>query len=399
MMKSMKYIATLGIQLYGNDAKLLRGVLEYARGKPDWLVSDGTDHSMGKEDAPNPAAVIGHVLEAGVQEYLQGLGVPVVNLASPLSGVDVFPRVVCDDVAIGRVAAEHLLERGLRHFGYFTVSAGLPFSRGRGLGFRAELEEGAFECELGEFALNASIYSPVATPQPEHQPVVAWLRSIPKPCGVLACRDRSGRLLCGLAREAGFRVPEDVAVVGVDDFDLVCETSVPPLSSVQIPAQRIGYRAAEILDRMMAGKRVRKLTELPPGRVHVRQSSDVIAIEDRVVADALRFIRTHFMDGINATDLVRHMRVDRRVLERHFKEALGRSPLREIHRVMGRHAVRLLEGSPLPVDEVARQSGFRDATHISRVFRRLYGRSPRDFRREPRPSDRMASKAGVAKRR
>ena len=192
-------------------------------------------------------------------------------------------------------------------------------------------------------------------------------------------------MLADVCRLAGLAVPEDVAIVGVDNFELVCELSNPPLSSVQLPAERIGYESARLLDAMMDGAPARAEPILsPPVRVVTRRSSEVVAVEDKALARALRFIRDHARDGINVATVLAHCRISRSKLEHACEAALGRTPLQEIHRMQVEHACRLLVETDLAMPQVAHQSGLRDAEHLAKLFRPRLGLTPTAYRKRRR---------------
>ena len=180
-------------------------------------------------------------------------------------------------------------------------------------------------------------------------------------------------------------VPDEVAVVGVDNDGLLCELSDPPLSSVEPDARRTGYTAAEILDRLMRGRRVPVLSHrIPPIGVVTRQSSDTMAVGDADVAEAVRFIRENACSGISVKDVLQRVPLSRRALETRFVKAVGRTPHAEVERVRLERAKHLLLATELPVYEVARRTGFRYQEYLSVAFRRYAGVSPTQFRKDAR---------------
>jgi LacI family transcriptional regulator, galactose operon repressor len=180
-------------------------------------------------------------------------------------------------------------------------------------------------------------------------------------------------------------MPEQVALAGVDNDDLFCELARPPLSSVAIPAERIGYEAAALLDRLLAGARPpRQPLLLPPVRLVARQSSDVVALDDPNVAAALRVIRTNAHVALRVADIVRKVPISRRALERRFRQALHRGLGDEIRRVHVDRAKDLLAATDLPVAMVAERSGFCGSGHLCVVFRQDTGQTPTAYRRQVR---------------
>ncbi len=209
-----------------------------------------------------------------------------------------------------------------------------------------------------------------------------WLRKLAKPVGVMACNDDRGRKVLQACAIAGVQVPEELAVVGVDNDELVCELSDPPLSSVALDLERTGYRAAAVLDGLMAG-RFKQYCELPvePLWIVARRATDVVAQEDRQIAAALAFIRDNAQQPISVADVVRQTDLSRRTLERRFLGAVGRTVLSEITRCRLERARRFLLETDLRVDGVARASGFGNLKPMTRAFRDQEGCSPTEFRR------------------
>ena len=182
-------------------------------------------------------------------------------------------------------------------------------------------------------------------------------------------------------RRIGVSVPDDVAVVGVDNDDLLCSLSDPPLSSVVPDTHRTGYEAAGILDRMMAGESLDSgLTLIAPKGIVTRQSSDVLATADADVSAAVRFIRDHACDGIKVEDVLRVVPVSRRILESRFKKMLGHTPHEEILRMQLHRVRELLEETDLPLATIANRAGFKYVEYLSVVFKRQYGMPPSQFR-------------------
>ena len=254
---------------------------------------------------------------------------------------------------------------------------GIPhfnWSKWRGEHFGRLAREAGCKCFVYESA-------PAAVGQTEQTRLRAWVRDLPKPIGVFACFDIEAQRLLDACRETNIAVPEEVAVLGVDNDLLLCNLSNPPLSSVIPDARRTGYEAAALLDRMIAGEFVAPEAHLfRPLGIVTRQSTDVLAIPDPDVAAALRLIREHACDGINVEDLLRKVLMSRRVLEERFRRILGRTPHQEIMRVKLARARRLLAETNLPLSGVARQVGFSHEEYLSVVFKRETGQSPRAFR-------------------
>lgn len=313
--------------------------------------------------------------------------VPVVDLNDLHSDLGL-PRVRSDNQAIGRLAASHLLERGFRSFAYCGFS-GEAWADERREGFVLAVREAGFEPSLYE----SYWHGPLALPWDVDQDrITKWISKLPRPLGISTCNDLRGQHVLEACRRANLAVPEEVAVIGVDNEELLCRLCDPPLSTVVPNARRIGYEAAEWLDRLMSGaKPPQHEILIPPAGVVTRQSTDTLAIDDPEVGDALRFIRENACEGIRVADVLRHVPISRSLLERRFRQTIGRSPHAEIRLVQVRRAAQLLAESDLPIERIAQLSGFSYAEYLSFFFKRATGQAPRDYRRSnaangPRPA-------------
>jgi LacI family transcriptional regulator len=196
----------------------------------------------------------------------------------------------------------------------------------------------------------------------------------------MACNDIRAWQVLRACRELGRSVPEEIAVLGADNDEAWCLLAHPPLSSVAIAAEQIGYMAGAKLARRLAGRRVRRLTAVPPLRIVSRRSSDTLAIGDPTVVEAVRFIREHTDRPIGIGNVVEAVAVSRRALERAFRKALGRSPATEIRQAHLRRAKDLLASTELNIEEVARLSGFSGSKHLATIFRQDTGMTATRYR-------------------
>lgn len=362
---------------------ILRGVKAYARTKQDWIFTPVApeDDAARLLRQLRPAGIIAHVYSDDLGAALHRLRRPLVNVSGVLADLRV-PRVGLDDQAIGKMAAAHLLERGLRHFAF----VGHP---GHGYSVR---RENAFRAAIAAAGHPVSSYlDPVSHFDPRGRlwaldlRVRRWLTALPRPVGVFACNDLWGAQLSEVCRQAGLAVPEEVAMLGVDNDDLLCELARPSLSSVAVPAEAVGSSAAALLDRLMAGRKPpRGPTLLGPIGVVSRQSSDVLAIADQDVAEAVRYIRDRGHEPIAIDAILDHVAVSRRSLERRFRRLLGRGIWDEIRRVHMGRAKELLATTSMSMADVAEASGFSDNKHLSVVFRQELAQTPSEYRREHR---------------
>ncbi len=360
---------------------IVRGVRAFAESRPRWAFTP---------IAPEPDAIesirpldldglIAHIFTLDLAEALVRLRKPVVNVSGVLPDLKI-PRVMADHEQVGRLAAEHFLDRGFRHFGFFGYKDH-AFSKGRETGFRRAVERAGFRyfSYLSDDPLR---------PEPTglwrwDDDLEQWLVGLPRPVAVLSSHDIQGVQLSEACHRAGLLVPDHVALLGVDDDDLFCKVARPPLSSVALPGERIGFEAARMLEDLLSrrGKRSRLRTVLLPSPgVMTRQSSDVLAIEDEDVATAVRFIRNHAFKSMGVADVLAAVATSRRSLERRFRKAFRRGVSEEIRRVRMERAAALLSGTEMPIAQVASNSGFSEAKHLSTVFRRESGLTPTEFR-------------------
>ena len=280
-------------------------------------------------------------------------------------------------VAIGRLGAEHLRERGFRHLAFCGFS-GETWSQQRRDGFLEAARGLVRESDIYESPWAGLREHPW---QEERNRIAQWLHTLPRPAGIMACNDVRGQHVLDACQHAGTPVPDEIAVVGVDNAQTFCELCNPPLSSVVPDAERIGFEAAAMLDRLMSGRRIAvpNLRMAPLG-VATRQSSDVFAVEDALIARAVRFIREHACEGIQVADVMDAVRCSRSVLERRFREYLDRSPQQEIREVQLRRARQLLADTDWTLPRIAEATGIEHPEYLSVVFKRETGQTPGQFR-------------------
>ena len=364
---------------------VIQGVARYSREQGNWVLYF---EPRGLE-APPPwlhdwhgDGIITRLPQGDMARAVAAKGLPVVELLST-SRESGLPMVGDDNDQIARLALEHFWERGFRHFAYCDVTPAVNrFMALRGEVFRRQAEAAGSSCAV--FSVQSTHWA-VADWEREEEEIVAWLPALPKPVGILACYDERGFQVLNACRRAGLRVPEEVAVLGISNDAALCEMSIPPLSSVDLDARRIGYVAAACLNRMMRGGRApRAPISLAPRGVVARRSTDVLATGDADLAEVLAFIRAHACEGIGVRDVLGHVAISQRVLERKFRSLLGRTPKAELLRVQIARARDLLADSELPLKEVARRCGFRGEKYFSDAFHRLCGIRPGGYRQQRR---------------
>jgi len=278
---------------------------------------------------------------------------------------------------VGRVAAEHFLDRGFTRFAFCGYDH-MFWSRVRQEGFVRRVAQAGFSVHLYEPPAPSSHLAW----ETEQTFVADWLRSLPKPVGLLVCNDDRAQQVVEANKAAQTRVPDEIAILGVDNDDMICELTNPPLSSIVLDFEEAGYEAAAQLDRQMRGRKASKTEiHLQPMHVHTRQSTDVLAVEDGIVARAIRFIRTHAGDVLSVDDVAEAASTSRRLLERHFRDAVGSSVYREIQRAHLERACQMLAETNWSLAEIAGRCGFSSAVHFSIAFKRQMHRTPQQHRR------------------
>lgn len=363
--------------IYGHSSKYL------ARWFADW----------------NPDGVICQIYDDRLANVYRQTRKPVVELFESRPASE-FPRILPDDVATGELAARHFLERGFRHFAFFGAPWML-WSGERETGFKREIERtfrqrrdappytyhshGAAGAQRDATAAAPTL---AASLKERSDAMGAWLAGLPKPVAVFAANDLWGSELVQAARQRSLHVPGEVAILGVDNEELLCEIAHPPLSSIRIGAEQIGRAAVGVLEQLMSGRKPpRQIPRIGPMEVVTRQSTDVLAVEDEDVATAIQHIRRHAVEGISVKQLLEIVPVNRRTLERRFMAVLGHTPLDEIRRVRLDRAKVLLQ-TDLPVYEVAQRSGFATPEYLATSFLQATGMTPTEYRRQFGPRSR-----------
>ena len=355
---------------------VLRGLVEAAH-ELDWtlLYYHPTSDLNWVADEWAPAAVVfGPELESEAIARFSPAALVSVTVDRSASGI---ASVCPDEEGIAALALEHLLARGFRHLSTFRYDESA---------FAVAREHAFIDLARGAGADVASGWGDDAYTPSERQDrpsaMVAWLRSLPKPCGIFTCTDSWGHTVSRYAREAGLRVPEDLAIVGVDNDELLCELLSPPLSSVMIPWKDVGRQAAALVrlalgNQPIAGRRVM----VHPVDVAVRRSSDALAIEDGVVASAVAWIRENADRHLSVTMVARAVGGGRQRLERRFRRSLDRTVQQEIRRAHVEAAKHWLATTRCRMTEVAQRSGFTNASLLNAAFQREMGMPPGAYRR------------------
>lgn len=386
-MREIPKIALLVETARGFGRDLLLGVARYSRLHGPWsfhITPGDYKQAVPKMKQWGGTGIIARIANERIAQAVVAADVPTIALGltdeqlQPNNPLAKFSEISSDPAEVSRLAAEHLLERRLTRFAYVG-------SDDRGWSKRRET---AFKNFLEQRGYSPFIYPMPKRPQDriwerEQSLMARWMSKLPTPIGLFACDDDRGREVLEVCRLVGLNIPEDVAVIGVDNDEVFCELSDPPLSSIALNAETAGYRAAALLDEMMHG-RVRKRQRIIVEAVGVvtRRSTDIVAVEDEDIASALQFIRREQGRGISVEDVVQTVAVSRRNLEKRFRDTIGRSILDEIQLVRLDRAKRLLVETTYPISKVADLAGFGSAGYFIQFFQRRVGKTPRRYRTE-----------------
>lgn len=386
-MARTRHVAVVARLFHVYDREILRGIAAYVREHGQWslYVEEDMPQKMPDLGSWNGDGLIVNFDDPGAARAVRGLGLPVVGFGggrgwyNPHSGIPYFET---DDEKIAQLAAEHLLERGLRNFAFcgYPPTRTNVWAANRARGFVERLAREGCTCHVYK-----GRYTTARRWERLQQELVSWLAPLPKPLGLMACYDSRARHVLEACRTLGLRVPDDVAVIGVDNDPITCELARPPLSSVEQGCFRVGYGAAELLDRMMAGEKPDRLRyRVAPVGVVGRQSTDLLAVADPDVAAAMRLIREKACEGMTADEIAAELNWSRSTLDNRFKATIGGTTHQQIqHARLGR-AKMLLSQTELPLKVVAARSGYANEQYLTAVVRKHTGRTPGQYRRDTR---------------
>jgi len=364
---------------------ILRGVARYVREHEPWALYH-EPHGL-EESVPRwlrrwkGDGIIARVQSRRMARELAASGIPVVDTLGLVPNLP-FPLVHVDNGAIGRMAAEHLLDRGFRHFGFFGIQ-GESWSQQRYAGFCAAVA--GVQPQVPVYELPRDSSGKRSWERAENK-LARWVSLLPKPIGVLVCSDQRGPQFLEACRRAGVSVPEEIAVIGVDNDEPLCEVCLPPLSSIEAAHTSVGYRAASALDDLIRGAvPSRKTLLIEPRKIIARPSTDVLAVPDPSIAAALRLIREQAHTGLKVDAVARHVGLSRSVLQRRFRALLKHSVHQEILAARIKRARDLLVATELPLVQIAERAGFKHQEYMGAVFRARVGQTPAQLRASARP--------------
>lgn len=370
------------------DRKIISGVARYVKEGCDWSLYVEEDPLQKLPDLRcwGGSGIIANFDDRKVASAVRGLKIPVVGVGGGYGWYDPamsIPYFATDNEAIARLAAEHLLDRGFRRLAFY----GYPrtqvnrWSEERAAGFSQRAAEAGVPCSI-----YTGRHGTACRWADLQHGLTVWLHSLCQlktPIGLMACNDVRARHVLEACRTLGVRVPEDVAVIGVDNDEMICDLTDPPLSSIEQGARQMGYRAAAMLDRLMAGRKASSLRlVIEPEGVVSRRSTDILAVEDPDVAAAVRLIRERACRRLQIGDVAGAVGVSPSTLKKRFKAVIGRTVHAEIRRVRIEQAKELISTTDLPLKQVALRSGFQYVQYMTRLFLRHVGQTPAKYRRQ-----------------
>lgn len=362
----------------GAGRALLCGVAKYAHTHGPWSFywePGGLEPAWPQVESLDADGIIMRDVEK-LDEVL-ALGIPAVVVGHRATAISGMVNLVSDCAAIARIAAEHLLHCGFKNFAYCGFANSLLeqtwWSRSRGEHFAGHIVKAGFKSPPVHI-FSASSH--------EREALAQWLKSLPKPVGVLACNDDCGAQIMEACKLARLAVPDDVGIIGVDNDEVVCGLADPPMSSVVVHFEKAGYQAAEVLNRLMhKSQRIPPRILISASHVVTRRSTDSVAIDDPHLARSLRYVRSHAREAMSVNDVAKAVGISRRALERLFRKEMGFSILDEIRRARTAEVARLLLETKLSIRQIADSLGFQDAQHFARYFRANKKMSPSRYRK------------------
>lgn len=365
---------------------IAKGISLYARTHGPWHFFMGDPMSGGGRIAPplenlrefKGDGIIAYTRNERMLKDLLRSGLPVVNTTRTSISPVTLPCIYSDDRAIGALAADYFLQRGFHHLAYCGYGSSIPWSVGRGDGFRSVLRSSGHGCSFHHFQAAGDRRRKFDI----NQELSNWIAGLDKPLALFCCSDGIGRIAAELCGRMNIRVPEEVAILGVDNDEMICEFSNPSLSSIALAKERVGFEAARMLAHIIhGGRRPRKALLVAPLGITSRRSTDVFAVEDAQVARALSFIHHHADQPIHVANVMKEVPLCRRYLEIRFHRATGRTLYEEIRRAHVERAKKLLVETDWPIERIAEKSGFTDSKHFYTNFRKETQQSPMQYRK------------------
>jgi LacI family transcriptional regulator len=361
---------------------LLRGVSRYAREYGPWSIYF---EPHGLHDPPPPwlaqwkgDGILVRIDDRQMANAILKTGILAVDVRGALPKLGV-PFIGVDNRPVSQLGVQHLMECGLRNFAFCGTARGEnPNQDLRCDYFVEHVRKEGFSCDV--FCCRRSRGRP--SWEQQQQEIAEWLCGLPKPVGIMTCHDDLGQQLLDACRRAELAVPDEVAVLGVDNDPVLCNLCSPALSSIDVNPSHIGYQAAALLASMMKGNKppAEPILLGPPRGIANRQSTNTLWVEDQVVAKIIRYIREHACEGVSVPEVLSHAKGSRSTLERRVKTTLGRTIKEEITRVQLGRARLLLSETEWTVAKISDQCGFSEAKYFCEIFRKHAGMTATEFR-------------------
>lgn len=377
--KKHPQVAVLVDTATGWGRRLVHGILSFSTKRGGWHIwvePRGQEEKLRLPPGWDGDGIIARISTPSIAEHLLNRG-PVVNVSNIQVKGTRFPSVFSDIEAGISAAVDHFLDRGLTSFGYCSLveRAYVTFHR---RAFTDELTKRGYECCVYVPEKGCGVRAPW---EDQHRSLINWLTSLPKPIGLLSWATKSGIELINACEDAGILVPDEIAVLGGDDDDLLCEACRPALSSIHVASEQIGHDAAELLEQLMEGNKPPTRPQMiEPTGIVARRSTDLLAIDDPDLITAIRFIRDHPERMIQVEDVARAACVSRRSLERRFMTLLGRTIHDEIARCHLERAVDLLARTEMTIPAIADSAGYGSPEYFATVFKEKMGITPLKYR-------------------
>jgi LacI family transcriptional regulator len=383
-MQKRKVVVLMIETSLGYGRGLLRGIAKYSKLHGPWsfyrelpcYAHSQIQHSIQRLEKVAPCGAIIREPTPRQVEYFIKQKIPIIISPNLLNSQ--IPTIRTNSKKMAQLAADHFIERGFKNFAYCGFTK-MHWSKNRYENFAQELKRRNYS--LSHFS--ASVKTLLNPKEKIVAKFIDWLDSLPKPVGLMACNDDMGRFVLETCKFAGFHVPEQIAVLGIDDDELACELTDPPLSSIALHSEKAGYEVAKLLDSLMAGEKMKgQIIYLDPSRVIVRQSTDIMAIEDNDILQAIRYIHEHYKEPITVEDVARETHLSRSYLYKKFMKIMEHSVSDEINKNRINYICKILTETDLPICKITMSLGFTGIEHIARYFQKATGMSPNEYRKK-----------------
>ncbi|MFA5293257.1 MAG: DNA-binding transcriptional regulator [Phycisphaerae bacterium] len=393
MMKEKIKIAFAHNNINPNTEGIMAGISEYIRDNGDWQLIVWPDISQKSltflKRRGCKGAFVSTQTATKAKELLQ-IGIPVIAV-STLQTLMNLPYISANSEQVAQMACEYLVEKKFVNFGFFGIT------QARWSAERLEY----FSSYLAKMGYVVNVFKERQVPitsdvipftrlwintalNTGQQELIKWLKQLPKPVAILASCDIFACHLINVAKEAGLNVPDEIAILGVNNDHAICNICDPPLSSISLNFKKAGYSAAKLLDKIISGQEAMEgqCIEIQPTHVETRGSTDVFAIDDLDIVRALRYIRQNSNKPLQVNEIASNACMSKRSLQLRFHKIVGRSIHDEIIQAHFENAKVLLVETNLPVDEIALRSGFHYTSNMRRAFKQITGMLPQKYRQQ-----------------